>query len=102
MCEAYEKHDIVCPYCRYGHNGCDYPGEYDDDEFTCDECGKKFLLTIETSVFYHTMADCELNGEAHQWSEYTDHPGREYCTKCQKVRIIPGSPAQESKEQSDC
>ena len=80
---------LVCPYCGKEHDGSKYDLSNEDEPFLC-TCGKQFRYEVYTE--YDTSADCELNGEAHDW--YCDSPyagktdGKPYawyrCRKCDK------------------
>jgi len=69
--------EVVCPYCGYEHSdsheyGLNYDG--DDTEIECDECSKKFniSLCVETS-YVSSKKECEELGVEHDFIFRTDH-----------------------------
>ena len=48
---------------------------YESREFTCDDCGKKFMGRKVVTVDYRSEKDCELNNEKHEKGEY-------HCKNC--------------------
>jgi hypothetical protein len=64
--EHYSDDKIICPECDCEWDTSEYEPGYHEEE--CEECGKKFHLNIDFHLTYDTSADCELNGEAHDYS----------------------------------
>ena len=55
--EIWKDDDIVCPYCKYHLEDDDAEvlyREYDNEEFECPECGRKFFLTSGYDWWYTT------------------------------------------------
>lgn len=77
--------ECICPYC-----GLNYQVEsedYDESERvdTCYGCGKKYYMRQEFTVETITIPDCELNGEEHEFIQYTTVNGEFYrCVVCNK------------------
>lgn len=59
--------EIVCPYCGYEMSDS-WELSCDDDEYECDECGKKFHYYREVDVHYttHRIGD---NGKVDYWDD---------------------------------
>ena len=59
--------EIVCPYCGYEISDS-WELTCDDDEYECDECGKKFHYYREVDVHYttHRISD---DGKVDYWDD---------------------------------
>lgn len=87
--ETYNTDCIECPEC--GHKQEDELYEYNEDssEWECGDCGKKFQLNVYVSTSYTVKANCELQGEKHEWKFRHEHKARDSkvwnfydCMKC--------------------
>lgn len=45
--------EIVCPHCGYRHRDS-WEVNSDDTNLECEDCGKEFLMTRVTEVYYTT------------------------------------------------
>lgn len=52
----YRNDEVVCPHCNHSHNDS-WEFDDDDDEATCESCGKDFHLQIETQRKYTTSKE---------------------------------------------
>jgi len=82
--------EIICPYCK-----CEFVDSWEhenssDGSIFCDECGKTFIVQVDTEVTYDTYADCNLNNEKHDWqvTEHISSPSWTWyqCTKCDATK----------------
>lgn len=75
---------IDCPKCEHEH---DPAGNHDDDsgEMECEECGFKFIVTIEYEPSYST--ECAV----HEWSERVSRHGEprphRFCVNCRIIKL---------------
>jgi len=81
-----ENDEVICPYCGYEtidtwdiNNGNPVDGE----EYSCEECEKKFYWTREYEVIVRTTKSCTANREDHNLVDY--HKDMKKCTKCGDV-----------------
>jgi DNA-directed RNA polymerase subunit RPC12/RpoP len=96
--DVYDDHAIVCPYCGLKHHEPYEMVSPDGDchEIECEDCGRKFNVTATMSVTYHSVADCELNDEAHNLEEKMGTKGMiqgsKFCTKCGRCILNKTTP----------
>ncbi len=82
-----DPNNSICPYCggKYQVESEDY-SEY-EQEIICEECGKKYFLVQDISVFHDSRPDCSLNGDSHEYE-----PGHnkhvKICKICGHVALI--------------
>ena len=75
--ETLESNDLKCPYCgEFMDDSWEIVKSDDRVEVEC-ECGKKFWASEIVIRDFKGEADCELNGEQHQFEEATKD-----CMKC--------------------
>lgn len=76
---------IECPKCKHEHEP---NGNHEDDagEWTCDECGFKFLVEIEYEPTYST--ECKEH-DFGAWGNVTGYPSwrRRECTMCETAQL---------------
>jgi len=61
---------IICPYCKYHYSDSHdvlAPEQDNKETIECENCGKKFVAEVVTTVDYFTNRNCELNGENHEF-----------------------------------
>lgn len=80
---------LECPYCEHDCGDC-FDDQHEQDveyEHECEECGKKFMFTINYyPSFSSNKADC-LNGGEHQWEKIDGIPVEMFkdkyrCSQC--------------------
>jgi hypothetical protein len=72
MAEELREDNIMCPYCKTEeHDSWEYSDD-SNDKHECDNCGKYFSWSRNTSVDYTSTPNCELNNEEHEFSEYSE------------------------------
>ena len=91
--ERFYENQIICPYCGEENEDSWEFGDSEDEQ-ECYECGKYFSWERHTSVSYTSKADCELNGEQHNYNEdpdfVSDKDGKSwYCTICGMMKFEP-------------
>jgi len=82
---TYESVDLKCPYC----------GEFQSDSWEIDfndnrvkiecDCGKKFWGSEHITRNYEGNPDCELNGEEHDFEEFSNRTLK--CKKCGVIKL---------------
>lgn len=83
--ETLESADLKCPYCGEFMIDSGEIVESDDSvEVECD-CGKKFWGSEIVIRDFKARADCELNGETHQFDKVTANCMK--CKVCGKFRL---------------
>lgn len=53
--DTWHEREVICPWCGYKYTDS---WEMSDGEHECPECEQKFVLEIETEVYY-TTSKCE-------------------------------------------
>lgn len=66
--------EITCPYCKHERtdsweSGLDNDEDFMEDE--CEECGKKFCVSLSITRTYISRGLCKENNTQHNW-EYFD------------------------------
>lgn len=76
----------ICPYCE--HYFLVESEDYDEDqqEITCDRCGKNYYLRQSFSVTHHSIPDCSLNGDNHKFRGHTLADEWNICGVCGVMR----------------
>lgn len=79
---------IICPYCGWKYKP--ESKDYSEDRIVekCEECEKKFYSHQVTVISHHGEADCELNGEEHDWvaNSLGDGKTHDFCSVCDKCK----------------
>lgn len=55
--EQWEEKQLICPYCKHIHDNEDPEFLYqprENEEFECERCGRKFLLSSDFNWWYTT------------------------------------------------
>jgi hypothetical protein len=90
--DEYSDNNRICPYCEYTYQveGEDYSEDEKVEE--CGECGKKFHAYESFYVAHHSVPDCALNGQAHDWDAPVNAHGRKFvhCKTCEQCEILKG------------
>ena len=90
--ETNHSDKIVCPFC--GELYTDDIYEYHDSDgecFTCDECGKEFLLGVEFDVTFSThRPDCKYkSGKEHEYGDVEQYDvDQEDCDRWNKTNFL--------------
>jgi|GEM_PF-5160526 len=97
---------VVCPYCGYDLGRDQESEESDGEIIECYDCQKKFVLEVEKTVEYSALADCELNGDTHEWQESKSRTSQTLnhynCSKCDMSTVEPKDPVEwESVQQEE-
>ncbi len=77
--EAWKIGEITCPYCKYEHTDsweCGLNNDGDCMESECDECGKKFNVTLIVETSFTSRGLCKENKNKHDW-KYFDFISKE-------------------------
>ncbi len=67
--------EIICPYCKHEHIDsweCGLDNDGDSMEYECDECSKKFHVSLCIDTTFNTNGLCKENSEDHNWKHF-DH-----------------------------
>ena len=71
--ERFGEKEITCPYCGYTYtdsweSGLDKDGDSQIEE--CEECGRKFQVSMNIDVSYTSRGLCKENNIEHNWEEF--------------------------------
>ena len=80
---------MICPYCQHSYQVETEDYSEDDRVEECQECGKKYNCRQSFSVSNMASADCELNGELHEWRASSTNKEFEHCETCEACRRKP-------------
>lgn len=85
------NHEIKCPYC--GWEDCDswessMEHDGDDIEYECDECGKKFHVTLHIEHSFWSRGLCDENNDKHNWEKFKTEKGSgRKCLTCDEYEF---------------